>query len=264
MVKHCIITDSNQWGTASIPPQTESSSLQGAPTRIRNRTGRLLPDWTTTNTEGCYHPAGIASARFSYELLVGVIADDVDWAAEKVKSHLEALTNISFTIKHLKLVVRNRWGFGSRDRNISTWVNLIPPTESLHQLESLYLAFEPPLVRNPVKEQQDALRLATCLMPNLAYVVLGAPGLEWRRPIEEECNPASGLPDWTPCPNCSSSQVLRWWLDALDISMPMGAGTEGLGRVATQMWGIMRTRWDDRFLPSVETLQERLSTIATD
>ncbi|KAG9125227.1 hypothetical protein FRC07_008494 [Ceratobasidium sp. 392] len=227
---------------------------------------QALPrDYTTTNTTGCYHPVEISAARFSYKFSASVFCDDISWAADSIKSNLEVLVRTSLTVKHLKIIVVSIWSkFESLDQSISTWVNMISPTQVVNQLESLYLAFEPLLVHNPLNEQQGALRVAVALMPNLAYAVLGAPGLEWRRLIGEESNPTSGLPDWTPCPNCPSPEVLSWWLDTLGIDPATGARSEGLGHVASRMWSSMRTRWDDKFVPSVDTLRNRLSNLAAD
>ncbi|KAG8770735.1 hypothetical protein FRC12_004078 [Ceratobasidium sp. 428] len=228
---------------------------------LEHITSQDFPHFPAINTTRCYHPAGISPTHLSVNFPIPMIYGNLEWSAQGIRSNLEACAGTGLTIKHLKLVVYHRVGLDPAVPNLdaSVWVKMILSTQACDQLESLYLAPEPPLIHYSLKGQIAAIQTAALLAPSLSYVVLWTPDLEWRRHVDERSDQTTRLPEWTPCPICSDPEVLNWWINALGIDIATEVKVGGLEGLAIQMRGIMRTRWSSALVPSVEVLQKRLS-----
>ncbi|KAG9107089.1 hypothetical protein FRC07_008692 [Ceratobasidium sp. 392] len=212
------------------------------------------------------HPADVSPTRLSVNTVV-FTEPQLNFRAS-VAAALgisRAASEYGLVVKHFKITVvgsRRITGQSTPPDQVnwvSMWAWTIAKRDDYKHLESLHLDFDPPLDVNYPTEQQHIIERAMDFgLSKLTYAVMGSPEVQWRRHVERRVDSASNqLPDWTPRPNLGGCKVYTWWLRESGIGLAK-VPEDAFHGVITRLRGIMLTRWDDKLVPSVESLQMSL------
>ncbi|KAG9118511.1 hypothetical protein FRC07_006938 [Ceratobasidium sp. 392] len=214
------------------------------------------------------HPAGASPTRLSLSARVHTTSNSHFHAhAIIVLRILQIAAENGLAIKHFKLTVVGpitNLPLGSAERCgwARSWALLIPTEDSQRQIESLHLAFDPPLTENSLSKQEIIIQTAVHRgLYNLSYAVIGSSEVEWRRHVKGQVNPASNHHlNWTPRPNRGGSEVHCWWLyqSGLDAEKVSENAHHG---VIPQLRDLMLAYWDEKSVPSVEELRKSLAWV---
>ncbi|KAG9118510.1 hypothetical protein FRC07_006937 [Ceratobasidium sp. 392] len=221
-------------------------------------------DFTQNPLPTYIHPDGVSAARLSISTVVSTEPEPSFESSASSSLVLRKASEKGLVVKHLKVTVA-----GSRTLHAQSmppesdwgllWVLRIPEKGGCEHLESLHIAFDPPLPNKHINREQLAIEKAVELgLPNLTYAVVGSPEIEWRKRIGAYTGSVSDhLPDWTPRPNRGGHKVHYWWLRRSGISL-VQVSKDALRGVIVRLRDIMLTRWDDGLVPSIEELQKSL------
>ncbi|KAG9084867.1 hypothetical protein FRC07_013531 [Ceratobasidium sp. 392] len=231
----------------SISHPRDSDIIQNTQPTHLQYTGSVSPARLSISTVVFTEP------ELSFESSASSSLGTLQKASEKglVVKHLKVTVAGSRTLHAQSMPPESDWGL--------LWVIRIPEKGGCEHLESLHIAFDPPLPNKHINREQLAIEKAVELgLPNLAYAVVGSPGVEWRKRIGTHTGSVSDhLPDWTPRPNRGGHKVHYWWLRRSGISLAK-VPKDALRGVIVQLRDIMLTRWGDGLIPSIEELQKSL------
>ncbi|KAG9119674.1 hypothetical protein FRC07_005188 [Ceratobasidium sp. 392] len=222
-------------------------------------------DFTQNPLPTHIHPDGVSAARLSISTVVSTEPEpSFESSASTARGILRKASEKGLVVKHLKITVvgprvhatqnmppESNWGLW--------WVLRIAERGGCEHIESLHIAFDPPLPSGCINKQHLAIEKAVEFgLSNLTYAVVGSPEVEWRRHVRIQTGSVSHrLPYWTPRPNYGGYNIHYWWLRKSGIRM-VTVLEDALLDVVIRLRDLMLTRWDDESIPSVEEIHKDL------